>query len=97
TSRVSEEELETADHLKAILDHSQKNLIDYVLVNRAAGSQELIRKYKKEGAQQVLLDKSDLHKLGVKVIEADLISEKGYIRHNPDKLAEILLNTDKGW
>jgi len=58
---------------------------------------ELINKYKKEGATQVELDKEELKRLGVKAIEADLLHEKGYIRHNPDKLAQLILKIAEGW
>ncbi|MFW5981794.1 MAG: gluconeogenesis factor YvcK family protein [Halanaerobiaceae bacterium] len=86
-----------ADHVEAIFKHSKKGLFEYVLVNKGQGSQELVEKYKQEGASQVAFDKNELKKLGVKVIEADLIYEKGYIRHNPDKLAKIILEIAEGW
>ncbi|MEJ6952319.1 gluconeogenesis factor YvcK family protein [Natronospora cellulosivora (SeqCode)] len=81
-----------ADHVKAIFDHSHKGLFDYVIANKAEGSEELILKYKEEGAYQVSLDKTKLKEMGVETIEADLISAQGYIRHDPEKLAEIILN-----
>lgn len=77
------------DHVNAIIKHSGANIIDAVLVNRSNFPDELLEKYRLEGAAPV--DCSDLHKLrdmGIKYVQADLADfSSGLIRHHPQKLA----------
>ncbi|MFW5971969.1 MAG: gluconeogenesis factor YvcK family protein [Bacillota bacterium] len=82
-----------SDHIKAIFNHSVEGLFDYVIANKEEGSEELILRYKEEGAYRVLLDEEKIEELGIKVIKQDLLTDQGYIRHNPDKLARIILET----
>nr|MBO2494976.1 YvcK family protein [Clostridia bacterium] len=77
------------DHVNAIIKHGGADIIDVVLVNRSNFPDELLKKYRLEGAEPV--DCSDLHKLrdmGIKYVQADLSDfSRSLIRHNPQKLA----------
>ncbi|MBM7581553.1 putative cofD-like protein [Caldicoprobacter guelmensis] len=81
------------DHVNAIIKHSGANIIDLVLVNRSNFPDELLKKYKLEGA--VPVDCSDIHKLrdmGIKYVQADLSDfSSGLIRHHPQKLAHEVI------
>ena len=52
-------------------------------------------RYNKDGAEQVLLDnhqKKSFDKLGIKVIEADLIEIKNnYIRHDAKNVSKVIM------
>ena len=55
--------------------------------------EDLIEKYKSEGSELVKLNKKELKGLNAKCIEADLVKIKdGHIKHNTDKLAEVLVD-----
>lgn len=80
-----------SDHIKTLIKHVGKNVIDYVVVNVGTISKELEDKYKEENSQLVNLDKKELHKLGIDIVEANLIKIKnGNIRHDHEELANVL-------
>lgn len=87
-----------ADHLQAISDHTHNNLVEYVIVNNGVIAQDILRKYKEEGAYPVSLDRKRVEKMGVKIIEDDLLTIEheqsahgNLIRHNSSKVAYLIL------
>lgn len=44
------------DHVNAIVKHTNKNIIDYVISNNEVLPKEMIDRYQKDGAKQVILD-----------------------------------------
>ncbi|MFP4017303.1 MAG: uridine diphosphate-N-acetylglucosamine-binding protein YvcK, partial [Halanaerobiales bacterium] len=81
-----------SDHIRAINKHSYDKLFDYVIVNKEESSEDLVQKYKEEGAFRVNVDRIEIKDMGIEIIEGDLLTEYGYIRHDPDELARIIFN-----
>lgn len=83
-----------SDHIKAIFKHAGKDLIDCVVVNTGKIDDSLEEKYKEEDSNLVVIDKENVKSLGVNIIEGDFVKvKKGFIRHNSEKLASILIET----
>lgn len=84
------------DHINAINKHADKELINYVIVNNEILPENVFEKYKKDGAEQVLLDevqRKDLNNMGIKVIQDNLVEVKNnYIRHDAKHIANIIIN-----
>lgn len=84
------------DHVNAIIKHSSRYLIDYVIANDELISDTLIENYNFKGAQQVLIDDEQIKKLeemNIKVISSNFIEiRKNYIRHNSEKIGQLLFN-----
>ena len=80
-----------SDHVRAILDHSCKDLLDCVVVNTQPIAGPLRRKYARQSAQPVANDVDQLRAMGLSVIEADLVEQKGKVRHDPVALAGRVL------
>lgn len=80
-----------ADHLRAIRAHTPQNLVDWVVANRQTVSPEVAKRYRRQGAEQVVVDLPELQKLGHRVILDNLLEEHGVIRHNSRRLAQLLL------
>lgn len=80
-----------AEHVCAIQRHVQRRVIDYVVANRQAVSPEVARRYRAEGAAPVAVDTRTLQKLGYRVILDDLLEEHGVLRHNSQRLSQLLL------
>jgi uncharacterized cofD-like protein len=79
------------DHVAAIEEHVGKGLIDYCIVNTQSIPQELLSKYRDDGAQAVVVDKNKFKEENITLIEKDILStSNGYIRHDTDKLARII-------
>jgi len=90
------DDYDVVDHVNAIIKHSYRNLIDYVIVNDELISEDLIQNYKYKGAKQVLIDeeqKNQLEEINIKVISSNFIDiRKNYIRHNAEKIGKVLYN-----
>ena len=80
-----------SDHVHAIYEHAGRPLFDYVIVNSAAISPRLLRRYKAEGAEPVAPSLPELAQMGLKCIEADVLQQDEVVRHDQTALAELLL------
>ncbi|MDR2860288.1 MAG: YvcK family protein [Elusimicrobiota bacterium] len=79
-----------SDHIAAIEKHSYKGILDFVLVNKAGIPEKIARRYKKQGANQVVIDKTS-----VKVVKENLFSDELYARHDSAKLAKAIIKLIK--
>ena len=80
-----------ADHVRAIDKHCERKLFDAVVVSRAPVSQRIIRRYKAQGAEPVRPALNELRDMGLKAITGDLLHQHGVVRHDPDRLASLLI------
>ena len=80
-----------SDHVKALIEHVGKNVIDYVLVNNASPSQEILKKYKEAGEFPVKIDAKQVEETGVIMIESDLLGEEKGAFHDNLILAENII------
>lgn len=80
-----------ADHLRAVRKHTPKNVVDWVVANRQAVSPEVEKRYRRQGAFPVVIDVPEIQKLGHRLILDNLLEEHGVIRHNPRRLARLLV------
>ncbi len=78
-------------HVQAILDHSGAGVIDYVLVNTQIIPPQVQQKYAAEGAYPVPVDREHWRRLPVRILEANLVSGADFARHDPAKLAKVVL------
>jgi uncharacterized cofD-like protein len=80
-----------SDHVRAICDHAGKGLIEYAVVNVGSARPSLRKKYARQQARPVEVDRDRLEELGVEVVEGDLLHESEKIRHDPAKVAAVAL------
>jgi len=79
-------------HVKAIMNNSKLQKIDYCIVNKGVIKESLKQKYNKDGSKRVVIDETNILKLGIKILKADLIDvEGGFVRHNPGKLSSAII------
>ncbi|WP_018660860.1 gluconeogenesis factor YvcK family protein [Heyndrickxia acidiproducens] len=79
------------DHVKAIHDHLGCACIDTILVNNEEVPAHIQGKYREELAKPVVYDMDRLIGLGLEVISDHILTLKnGVIRHDTNKVAEIL-------
>jgi len=79
------------DHVKAIYEHTGSQIFDHIIVNKNGNRKALLEKYAEEGAYPVEVDIEKLKKLNINIVEGKLIQAGDYIRHDPHKLAETIL------
>jgi uncharacterized cofD-like protein len=83
-----------SDHLRVLYKHCGKDIVDYVIANVQELPKNLIEKYREEGSQEVIIDKEIINKMGIEIIEANLVKYKdGFIRHNSEELAKVIMTT----
>jgi len=92
-----------SDHIKQIIKYLNKN-IDYLILNTQKPDENLLQSYKQENAYLVENDIDNIKILfpNLKIItknllddiqEKKLLWEKKYLlRHNPDKIAKVIVN-----
>jgi uncharacterized cofD-like protein len=88
-----------ASHLSALSRLAGGRLIDYYLANNRAVTPALRRRYARDGAMPVALDRGALAALGVQPVERDLLREDrrdGKLRHHEGKLGRALLRLVDG-
>lgn len=80
-----------ADHIKAIIEHTGKNVIDYCIYDTGEIIPEYIKRYNLKGSELVAQDVAKARTLGVRLLQRDLACvENGYIRHNSDLVAKAI-------
>ena len=82
-----------ADHVRAIYEHTRRRLFDGVVVNRSPVSPHVLRRYRAQGADPVRTSIAELQKMKLDCITGDLLQEDGVVRHDPGRLARLLVNT----
>ncbi|MCU0650849.1 MAG: YvcK family protein [Candidatus Omnitrophica bacterium] len=81
-----------SNHLKALIEHSHPALIDYCIVNTGKIPSDQLSRYTSEQAFQVVNDRRKIEQMGYRVIEDDTILIQDFIRHDPIKLARMILD-----
>src|ERR1700685_3706387 len=80
-----------ADHVRAIDAHAERKLFDAVVVSRAPVSPRIIRRYRAQGAEPVRPSLDELRDMGLTAITGDLLHQHGVVRHDPERLASLLI------
>ena len=76
-----------SDHIRAIVEHAGKGILDYCIYDTGEIVPEFVRKYNKDGQDLVEQDTENVKQLGVKLIQRNLSYIDGeYIRHNPEAI-----------
>ena len=79
-----------ADHVEALLANAGERVCDYVVVNDEPPSR-LLGAYAQEGQVPVDPDVDRIVALGLEPVRASVIGETETVRHDPEKLAAVVL------
>ncbi len=80
-----------SDHLSAILEHTNKDIMNACLVNNAVAPQDALNRYKLEDSYPVEADVEKIREMGYNVVATDLLSVTDYVRHDSQKLTKALI------
>ncbi len=84
------DDMTAADHLEALLDNAGTRVCDYVIVNDEPPS-KLLEAYAEEGQVPVKPDIERIRAAGLTPVRAQVISETATVRHDPEKLAHVVI------
>lgn len=83
-----------ADHIRAIDEACGQQLFNAVLVHKKVPSANALIRYAQESSHPVFLDREAVGELGRRIVLSNVMDEDeatGLVRHNPQKLARVLL------
>ncbi len=83
-----------SDHIQAIDDACGKQLFNAVLVHRKVPSAQSLINYAQVNSHPVFLDREAIAKLGRRIVLSNVMDEDEHtnlVRHNPERLARVLL------
>jgi len=79
-----------AKHVEALIANAKARVCDIVIVNDEL-PRKLLDVYAVERQLPVVVDKTRLDRLGVQTVRAAVISETETVRHDPEKLAAVVI------
>jgi len=81
-----------AEHLRAMKEQTGCGLVDYVVANTEAPSEEVRQRYATKGQYPVAVDRDAIEAQGVRLVKARLLETRdGLIRHHPGRLARAII------
>jgi uncharacterized cofD-like protein len=80
-----------ADHVRVIYRHTRSKLFDWVVASNQPVSPEIAHRYSLRGAEPVRVDTGELQRLGVRCLFDNLLEEHGVVRHNGERLSQLLI------
>jgi 2-phospho-L-lactate transferase/gluconeogenesis factor (CofD/UPF0052 family) len=91
--------MEVIDFVDTIEKYIGVGQIDYVVVNSGDIAEDIVMKYKTEENKKPLKikDYSVFVDKKYSVVERDLVNDEDYIRHDPERLSQVLEDIMHGW
>jgi uncharacterized cofD-like protein len=83
-----------ADHVRAVLRHAGP-VVDLALVHCGPLPPSMVERYAAEGAEPVAFDRDAVNDLGVAALAIDLLGPGEMGRHDPRKLAQVLVELSR--
>ncbi len=80
-----------SDHVRALVTHTNPGIIQLCLVNTEPVPPALLERYRQEEAFPVEPDVERIRELGYQVVADNVISTENYVRHDPDKVAKLII------
>lgn len=83
-----------SDHLRAIDQVCGQRVFDAVLAQKISPSELALKRYAAENCHPVYLDREEVSRMGCFLVLANVMSENeitGYVRHDPQRLARVLV------
>jgi len=80
-----------SDHVRALIAHTNPGVLQLCIVNTEPVPSHLLERYRQEEAFPVEPDADRIRTLGYQVVTDDIISTENYVRHDPDKVARLII------
>ena len=86
------------DHLRVLREHTDRDLFDYVLVNRTPPTAAQLAPYRSEGAELIRCEGHLPSAGSAELIEGDLLdTNSDQVRHDGGKLAAAIIEIAQRW
>lgn len=91
TQRGESDAFTAAEHILAIQANVDFRICDFVLANTGVPSPAALERYANSDQALVVADLERIHRMGFSPITADLMSETDFVRHDPHRTAERVM------
>lgn len=81
-----------SDHVRVLIEHANPGILQLCLVNTEPVPPMLLERYREEGAYPVEADVERIRELGYQVVAETLISTENYVRHDPERVARLIMH-----
>ncbi len=81
-----------SDHVRAIVEHAGKDILDACLINNAGVPLDAQGRYEVEDSFPVKADPEKIQEMGYTVEATDLLGVSDYVRHDSEKLTKALID-----
>jgi uncharacterized cofD-like protein len=81
-----------SDHVTALREHARGELLDCVVLSNSRISPGLRRAYAEQNSAPIECDTEAIERMGLKVIQADLVLKGIKVRHNPAAIARVAVD-----
>ncbi len=83
-----------SDHIKELIKYGGENAVNTVIANVGIIEDVLIERYKAKNSELVKLDREEVEKMNIEIVEGDIVEVKyNYIRHDAKTLSELIIKT----
>lgn len=96
TQRGETDGYTASDHVRMIETHAKRRVFDYVMVNTARPTDEMLARYTNAGADFVEPDLEAIQDLGYSPVKGTYMSETDVVRHDSERLAHDILDLYRG-
>lgn len=80
-----------SDHIKTLISHSHPRILDYCIVNSGEIPGQMLERYQEQNSYPVINDRENIENMGYRAVEDDFVISDDVIRHDPLRLAKIIL------
>lgn len=80
------------DHMRVLIEHTDPRIVDACFVNSQPIPREMLAKYKEKGAEPVVMDLEKIREKGYEIIQGEILSTEGQVRHDPELLARLIFD-----
>ncbi len=80
-----------SEHIRALVRHSHPRILDYCILNTGDIPKDTLERYAKEGSAPVTNDIRTIEGMGYRVIANHSLLTEGLVRHDPVRLASIIV------
>ncbi len=84
--------LTSEGHLKALISHTNPNIVNVCIINNGVVPKRLLQKYEEQDSKIVSLDLNKIKMHGCDVVQGDIVKVDDMIRHDPEKLAKLIFD-----
>lgn len=91
TQNGETDQYKASEHIQAIIDHSNRDVIDACLINNSVAPPEALSRYEQEKSYPVTADEDVIRAMGYRLVATDLLSVTDYVRHDAAKLNKALI------